>query len=249
MDSINRKMRDGWHTYFVYTEKEARERGFLLIPWRKATPGEWALSDDGYVGKCLRVFQSHKGDRLVSLTYGADWTQSKRPLLYKERAATRNWSSSSKSNWTQRDSRKTRAKNAITAYVAMLLAGQKVDWGALAMIYRPDRPPLAGTVRQDFKKGPFQEMIKQELEKVLLEQGSSPQRTIEMYNEAFKKAAKKDKPNVMVEVADRFSEFWGLKESFAPSGELPDGLGDVTILEGISTDLQLARKSHNGKRD
>ena len=250
MDKITRKMGDGWHTYLVYTEAEALEKGLNPIPWRDAEPGDWALSDDGHVGECLRTWQSNlNASRLITLTYGADWSKSKQPLLFKERFGVKYWSYGDRIKHQQRDVRKTRARNAISAYVIMLLSGQKVDWKKLSLIYRQDFPPIEGTLRRDFKKPAFKNMIQKELEKALLERGSSPGRTIEMYNEAFTLAAKKERPSVMIEVADRFSEFWRLKETLATNGELPEGIGSATILEGVSTDLQIAKEASNGERD
>lgn len=248
MDRIKRRIGGKWGFFPVYTEAEALERGLKPVPWREANPGDWALSDDGYVGECLRVFESEiASSRHVTLTYGADWDKSIKPLLYEERAATFNWSGSSKSDWARRDSRKTRAKIAIAAYVVMRQAGQQIDWKTLGQIYRPDQRIPEARVRRDFKKAAFQEMIQRELERVLVESESTPNRTIEMYNEAFSTAKTKGQPSVMVDVADRFSELWRLKESLISDGELPPGLGDATILEGVESDLEIAKESSNGK--
>ena len=247
MDQIKRYMGDGWHTYTIYTEAEALEKGLTIVPWRKAIPGDWALSDDGYLGECIRDWRSRNNTRLITLTYGSDWDCSKQPMLYEERAATKNWSYSNLTKRHQREARRTRSRNAISAYVVMLLSGQKIDWATLGNIYRPDVALPITYVRREFKKRAFKEMIQQELEQVLLDRGSSPRRVIEMYNEAFDKAADKDKPGVMVDVADRFSELWSLKDVMSPTGELPAGLGDVTILEGVEADLKIAKEATNGK--
>lgn len=242
MDQITRLMRNGWQTFKIYTEAEAREENFVIVPWREAKVGDWALSDDGYVGKCIRVFEPAKC-RLVVLTYGLGWTHAKKPMLYEERRAIKNWSSTS--NWAEQEARKTRSKNVVAAYVAMLVSDSKVDWDVLGRMYRPDyKRPLFG-LKRDFKTKAFRKMIQQELERVLLEQGSSPKRTIAMYNDAFDVAVDKSQAGNMITVADRFSDLWRLKESI-PNGELPPGLGDVTILEGVSEDLQIARQ-RNGK--
>lgn len=246
MDQIKRRMKDGWHTYLIYTEAEAREAGLKIVPWRKAAPGDWALSDDGYVGKCIRTWLSPSNTCLITLTYGADWDCSKGSMLYLERAATGNFAYLTLAKRQNREARRTRARNAISAYVTMLLAGQKIEWAALGKIFRPDNVSPTFHVRREFKKRAFKEMIQQELEKVLLNRGSSPRRVIDMYNEAFNKAADKDKPSVMVDVADRFSELWGLKDAKTPNGELPAGLVDVTILEAVEADLL---KQPNGKTD
>lgn len=248
MDQIKRKMGDGWHTYTIYTEAEALEKGLTIVPWRKATPGDWALSDDGYVGECIRVWHTKNNTRFITLTYGEDWDPSKLSMLYEERAATKNWSYRCLTERHKKEARRTRSRNAISAYVTMLLSGQKIDWAALGQMFRPDNVSPIFHVRREFKKRAFKEMIQQELERVLLNRGSSPRRVIEMYNEAFDKAADKDKPSVMVDVADRFSDLWGLKDTMTPNGEIPVGLGDVTILEGVEADL-LKAKETDGQRD
>jgi hypothetical protein len=39
--------------YLIYTEKEAKGRRILVKPWKDCVPGDWGLSDDGYVSQCL----------------------------------------------------------------------------------------------------------------------------------------------------------------------------------------------------
>lgn len=245
MDKITRRMGDGWHTYTIYTVAEALERDMVIVPWRISQAGDWALSDDGYVGECLRVFHSNAATQLITLSYGQSWSVTKAPMLYEERAGERNWAVGDRKSRGKSEARRTRTKNAISAYVTMLLSGDKVDWDVLGNIYRPDRPIPSATVRIDFKKQAFVDMIQQELEKVLLAKGSSPSDTIEKYQEAYDVARANKKPGVMVDVADRFSDFWNLKSALQPNGELP--ASDFRVLEEVEEDLQIAKEATNGE--
>ena len=40
--------------YRVYTKSEADKEGIKYIDWKKAQIGQWALSDDGYVGQVIK---------------------------------------------------------------------------------------------------------------------------------------------------------------------------------------------------
>ena len=40
--------------YIIYKEEEAKARRIYIKPWKECEPGDWGLSDDGYVSQCTK---------------------------------------------------------------------------------------------------------------------------------------------------------------------------------------------------
>ena len=53
MDVIKRRVGGKMRTFNIWTQKEADDKGYFYIEWKHANEGDYALSDDGYVGDCL----------------------------------------------------------------------------------------------------------------------------------------------------------------------------------------------------
>src|SRR5690554_2365459 len=90
MDTFVRTIDGRPRTCHVYTEAEARAEGLSFVPWREARPGDWALTDDGYVGECLRRQEytdpSTKTPRVfLTFTFARVWAGPKARLSYAER--------------------------------------------------------------------------------------------------------------------------------------------------------------------
>ena len=63
MDTIRRRIGGKMRKFNIYTQDEADKKGCLYIEWKHADEGDYALSDDGYVGECLsrKVYTDKKG--------------------------------------------------------------------------------------------------------------------------------------------------------------------------------------------
>lgn len=53
MDTLKRKVNNRNQVYKIYTAEEADKLNITYLHWKEAHIGDYALSDDGYVGKCI----------------------------------------------------------------------------------------------------------------------------------------------------------------------------------------------------
>ena len=51
--------------YKVYRRAEAAERDIQFVDWRAVEPGQWGLTDDGWVGECTDKRQYKEKDNIV----------------------------------------------------------------------------------------------------------------------------------------------------------------------------------------
>ena len=86
MDIINRKVAGNWENYEVYTKEEADNNGLSYKHWKDANEGDYGVSDDGYVGICLkRAEYTDKHNRKkthVKMSYGVGWVSKSSKILY-----------------------------------------------------------------------------------------------------------------------------------------------------------------------
>jgi hypothetical protein len=77
MEKLKRKLKKKTRVYNIYTQKEADEAGLDYSHWKQSKMGDYALSDDGFVGKCIgrKDYTDKKGrvKTFVRLAYGANW--------------------------------------------------------------------------------------------------------------------------------------------------------------------------------
>ena len=63
MDTLKRKVNNRNQVYKIYTAEEADKLNITYLHWKEAHIGDYALSDDGYVGKCIgrKTYTDKKG--------------------------------------------------------------------------------------------------------------------------------------------------------------------------------------------
>ena len=87
MDVIKRKESD----YKVYTKLEAKRYNIKYKHWKDVYDDEYGISDDGYVGKCLkRATYTDKYGRTktnIRMCYGTQWVSNNSRLEYEPNKA------------------------------------------------------------------------------------------------------------------------------------------------------------------
>jgi len=53
MDTLKRKANGVNKVFNIYTEEEAESEGLPYLHWKEAKEGDYAATDDGYVGLCI----------------------------------------------------------------------------------------------------------------------------------------------------------------------------------------------------
>lgn len=212
MDIITRRIGGKAQEFKIYPQEEADAAGIEYVYWKQAQPGDWALSDDGYVGECLQAKaytdsrRPNRARRLVTLSFGRMWVYPSARLEYLPRKARGAYSYCSPKTWSEVEARKTRTKRTVHAYALMVIDGQGVDWKKLGLIYRPDQRIPAATVRRLFKQEAIREMIDRRFRELISARGITEGDVIDMLISAFKMAESNNDPKEMRIVAEDFSK-------------------------------------------
>jgi hypothetical protein len=92
----------------------------------------------------------------------------------------------------------------------MMLAG-RIDWGILGKVYRPKQEIPEATVRRLFKQKRIKKMVKNELRRILSDQGITEETILDMYLDAFKVGKESNNASAMRSVAKDLADMAGMK--------------------------------------
>lgn len=254
MDILRRRFRDKRTEFCVYSQAEADGVGIEYVPWREAGRGDWALSDDGYVGECLDVMGPYtnrigKTARFMIFSYGKAFDYPSTKLNFLEHKATKSYGNVSTKDWATLEAMKKRGKRFITAYVMNFMAGVPIDWEKLGLIYRPDqegkRPDR--TAKHLFNQEVFKEMIQQKMIEVFKGKEISEGEVIDMFLDALKQAKlNKDAKEIRM-VAEDFRDMFDMNPKVLPMrGEIPPE--SEAEYEEIQADIDRAQLELGQKR-
>jgi hypothetical protein len=244
--------------YIIYTKEEAEKAGISFRTWHKCRGGDWGLSNDGYVARCIRRGRCRsKGNNentayYYSFPFGQAFYDTAYPssrLEYGKHKETGSYSKvSSKSEW-ELDQNRTRTKNFVGAYVKQYLGG-KLDHAQLGRIYRHDEKKPAVTAKALLKKRYIKEMIDKELEGVLVEKGVTQGTVIDMLLESADMARSKEQAANLLRVAENLMDIFGMKvkkevkQDFSADLTYLGEIEDTVLLEGEK--IEKDQKALNG---
>jgi hypothetical protein len=233
--------------YTIYTRDEADNKGIHYKPWKSCRGGDWGLSSDGYVAKCLkrREYKSKGGvypqgvSYNLVFPYGQAFFSPKYPergsLDYRRHEETGTYTSvSAKSSW-ELERNRTRTKNFVQAYVKQYLGG-KLDYGVLGKIYRGDEKNPVVRAKSLLKKKYVKDMISKELSEILTEKGIDEGTVFDMLLEAADMARVKEQAANLLRVAENLIDIFGMKSKKEVTQEFQ---ADVTFLDGIEETMRL----------
>jgi hypothetical protein len=211
VDTIKR--RDG--NYTVYTKSEARDLGVKYKHWKNVYDDEYGISDDGYVGKCIRrATYTDKYGRTktnIKMCYGTQWISNNSKLLYEPNKEAGVYSHVKPTHWIEKEKKTTRAKEAVAAYVAMKMADGKLDWEKIGQIYRPDQKNPAVTARRLFKTKEIKDMVDEKIAELLSKKGVTKDSVLDLHIEAAEMAKEKGDVSNMLKVGDVFMDLLEMK--------------------------------------
>jgi hypothetical protein len=124
--------------YYVYPLEEFRETGKKYKHWNQCTPGDWGISDDGYVAECLQRNIYGTSVEMV-FPYGRQWVSKTGKLEFEPHYYSKNYSNVSTKTYAELEAGRDRAELAIDAFLAYKIAGKKPEWDKIGTIYRPDQ--------------------------------------------------------------------------------------------------------------
>ena len=250
MDTLHRYRRGKKQYFKIYSREEADAAGIKYVPWREAKAGDWALTDDDYVGECLDVqgpytAKSTKAtSRHMVFSFARLWTNPGYELKYLERKVNRSFYRVSIGHWAESHVKNKAAKRFIQAYVMMWLAGN-IDWVRLEKIYRPvnrTRKNHGDFAKFLFKQEAFQRMIKEKMVEVFKDKDITEGDVIDMLKTTFDLAKQIKNPNAMARIAEKFVDIFDMLPRPVPTGfQIPPG--EDADFEEIQTGIDRAKEA------
>ena len=250
MEKLKRKLKKKTRVYNIYTQNEADEAGLDYSHWKQAQTGDYALSDDGFVGKCIgrKDYTDKKGrvKTFVRLAYGANWAGNTNKIQYlkNKEYGVYTQANPEANNWAVREANTTRAKNLVNAYVGQLTSTKKVDYNQLGMIYRPDQQQPAATVRRVLKQEIIKKMVEKKLREVLSEKGINNSSVLDTMLEGLDIARAKQDVTNMIKISDAFMELLEMK----PNKKITTDMLQLDVSNSIGDIIAKEEKSFKVSR-
>jgi len=207
---LNRNLKSGKRKFSVYTEDEAKAEGIAFKPWKDCRAGDFGISDDGYVGECINR-QEYKISTLITMCYGKNWVNSRSKIDFMKNHSMGIYCMTNPRHWLDTEIKLRRFKDTLNAYVIQLMSDKDIDWNLLGNIYRPDQKLPAITVRRLFKEERVQKMVKDELEKVLIDKGITSSFVFDTILEAIDIAKEKQDAGNMLKASSELSDYLQIK--------------------------------------
>ena len=250
MEKLKRKLKKKTKVYNIYTQNEADEAGLDYSHWKQTQTGDYALSDDGFVGKCIgrKDYTDKKGrvKTFVRLAYGANWAGNTNKIQYlkNKEYGVYTQANPEANNWAVREANTTRAKNLVNAYVGQLTSTKKVDYNQLGMIYRPDQQQPAATVRRVLKQEIIKKMVEKKLREVLSEKGINNSSVLDTMLEGLDIARAKQDVTNMIKISDAFMELLEMK----PNKKITTDMLQLDVSNSIGDIIAKEEKSFKVSR-
>ena len=194
-------------TYKVFDKKEADSNEINYKYWREANEGEYGLSDDNYVAKVISRAQYKSSSIYIRFPYGYTFFNP-------------NYNSS-KLNFTGRKSNNTISGK---THWEVISKGQKMK--NLAMVYAQtmdydktiehvlDNPTDNQKVmwKRRMNKEKFKDMVRDELQKLVNENGLTEEYTLELLESTIKTAKDKGDVTNLMRAVDNLQDMHGMKD-------------------------------------
>lgn len=203
MEQIVRTLNRQKIVFEIYTAEEAKERDIPFKPWKECKPGEYGISDDGFVGVCLKrkAYTNNKGRNtrdVVFMSFGGAWVTSSAKINFLERKANNSYSRTTPRNWRDTEAASGRAKVAVRLAVDQIIKNGKIDYDAIGKLYRPGQLNPAATAKRFFRIQKVRKMLEEQLQAALDVEGVTKQLVVQRLNTIFDMAEKKkDLPNML----------------------------------------------------
>ena len=212
MYEISIKHKDiGKTTYKIYNKEEADNKEIGYVYWKEAEEGEYALTDDNYVGKVIQK-KCYTGDNgidsyYIRMPFGYAFHSPKYPN--QNLKADGRLSNHTMSGKPQLEVRKGTQewKNLAMVYSVCFNMDLAID----TVISNPSTSKRR-TVKRWMRTQEFKSMVKDELKEVLAEKGHNRSKTIDLLDQALEMAKEKKDITNFLRVVENIQDMLGMKD-------------------------------------
>lgn len=166
MIEITRKRRSGHTTHKIYTEEEAKEQGIDYVYWKEAEVGDWAITDDGYVMECEKIYETDGKSNQIVLTGGRQWNGDSTEIIFEKNHEMGLYTQNNPKHWSELEARRKTTQNAMKVLAASLVTTGKPDYETAAHVYRQDEEIPVATLKRLLKQERIQKVLRDELQKI-----------------------------------------------------------------------------------
>ena len=212
MYEISIKHKDkGRVSYSIYTKKEADKKNIPYEYWKEAEKGEYALTDDNYVGKVIKKkkYSSNNGvdSYCIYLPFGYAFHSPKYPT--QKLKADGRISNHTLSGKPQLEVRKgsTEWKNLAMVYSLNFNMDLAID-----AVYDNPSPNKRRTAKRWMRTQEFKSMVKDELSEVLAEKGHNRSKTIDLLDRALAMSEEKKDITNFLRVVENIQDMLGMRD-------------------------------------
>lgn len=208
--SINHKDK-GRVSYSVFTKEEADKEDIAYKYWKEAKKGEYALTDDNYVGKVIqkKKYDSNNGvtSYYVRMPFGYAFHSPRYPN--QKLNADGRVSNHTLSGKPQLEVRKGTQewKNLAMVYATCF----NMDL-AIETVYEDPSASKIRTAKRWMRTQEFKSMVKDELKEVLAEKGYNRSKTIDLLSKGLQMAESKNDVTNFLRVVENIQDMLGMKD-------------------------------------
>ena len=192
--------------YEVYTKEEFQKTGKKFVHWNRCNPGDWGISDDGYVAECLQRNIYGTSIEMV-FPYGRQWAKKTAKLEFEPHYYSKNYSNVSTKSYAELESTRNRADLAIDAFLAYKMAGETPDMDKIGRIYRPDQKNPQVAVRKLLRTKEVKKIMADKLKEILVDKQIDEGYVLDVMKDAIDTAKVKEDPANMIRAAKELSVF------------------------------------------
>tara|TARA_Y100000401_G_scaffold115007_1_gene117930 strand:- start:196 stop:966 length:771 start_codon:yes stop_codon:yes gene_type:complete len=212
MYEISIKHKDkGKVTYAIYTKEEADGEKIEYKHWKEAEQGDYALTDDNYVGQVIQKKRYNSSNGVVSyyvrMPFGYAFHSPRYPT--QKLNAEGRISNHTLSGKPQLEVKKgsTEWKNLAMVYATCFNMDLSID-----AVYDNPSPTKRRTAKRWMRTEEFKSMVKDELKEVLAEKGHNRTNTIDLLDKALAMAEDKKDITNFLRVVENIQDMLGMRD-------------------------------------
>jgi hypothetical protein len=194
-------------TYMVLKKEEADDKNLSYKYWREADEGEYGISDDNYVAKVISKSTYKASSIYIRYPYGYTfYNPNYNSVKLKASGRKSNTTISGKTNWEVLSNGR-KMKNLAMVYAQTMDYEKAIEH----VLGNPSNNQKIMWKRR-MKKEKFQDMVRDELQKLLQEHGMTEAYTLELLEETIKTAKAKGDVTNLMRAVDNLQDMHGMKE-------------------------------------
>ena len=200
-------------TYNVYRKDEADDKNITYHYWKDANAGDYALSDDNYVAKVISKRKYKSNNKIPNIYLRFPWGYTFFSPKYKSKKLNvqgrkTNVTFTGKS-YIEVQSGQDKMKNLATMFALKPDYDLAIEW-AMGAVTERERRKWKRTMKSEV----FKDMVKDELQKLLLDRGLTENYTLQLLEDTIGMAKDKKDVSNLLRAIENLQDMHGMKDKY-----------------------------------